>query len=40
MAPFASAAAEPRIPTWLLAAGGALAALAVRLIAGRRTPRD
>lgn len=39
-APFASAAAEPRIPTWLLAAGGALAALAVRLIAGRRTPRD
>jgi membrane protein len=28
------------MPTWLLALGGALAALAVRLIAGRRGPRN
>ena len=39
--PPADAQAEDRrVPTWLLAAGGALAALAVRLIAGRRTPRS
>jgi membrane protein len=31
---------EPRVPAWVLAAGGALAALIVRLIAGRREPRD
>lgn len=30
---------QPRVPAWLLALGGALAALAVRLISGRREPR-
>jgi membrane protein len=33
-------AEEPRVPAWLLALAGALAAYAVRLISGRRAPRD
>jgi membrane protein len=34
------APAEPRVPAWVLALSGALAAFAVRLIAGRRGPRE
>jgi hypothetical protein len=29
-----------RLPAWVLALGGAAAALAVRILAGRRAPRD
>jgi membrane protein len=36
----APATPEARLPAWVLALGGAAAALAVRILAGRRAPRD
>jgi membrane protein len=38
--PGSAAIEDRRVPTWLLAAGGAAAALVVRILAGRRAPRD
>jgi hypothetical protein len=36
----AAAPPEQRVPAWALAVGSAVAALVVRILAGRRAPRD